>query len=177
MSQHTTHTMTHTITITPSAKSAAPVTQLRKNNLCINVCTMIGYTMSTLCIACFVYALPIAELVVGVTYRNNIHKCDSQLLSIATWLIVNGSVGCFTYTCKLIINMARSMKNDSFHTFAAILLVPYICSIAFTIAWLVTGSIIFWRDCIHVEPQSLNIMVWCSLIIGYCTHAYIALNV
>ena len=42
----------------------------------------------------------------------------------------------------------------------------YLC-IVFILVWLAIGSILFWRDCIHLLPNIVNIYMWLSLISGF----------
>ena len=37
----------------------------------------------------------------------------------------------------------------------------------YNIAWLITGSIIFWGYCKNLEPENINILMYFSLILGY----------
>jgi hypothetical protein len=42
----------------------------------------------------------------------------------------------------------------------------YVLGIIFQASWVIVGSIQFWRDCYKLEPQSVNILMWVTLILG-----------
>ena len=37
----------------------------------------------------------------------------------------------------------------------------------FRLAWIITGSVMFWRDCQEVRPIEVNTMMWITLISVY----------
>lgn len=147
-----------TVTENQSAKSS-----ISAADVCGAACALIG----VLFLLGLLYALPIAELIMGSINRGDVNTCDTSLPSATTWLIVKGSVGLFISTYTIMVLGALRTENDFFVVTSAVLSVPFILSLLFMFAWLIVGSVMFWRDCIHLGPDSLNTMMWCSLIIGY----------
>jgi hypothetical protein len=101
-------------------------------------------------------SLQIAQITIGVMYPNS---CKSSFnLNVNVWLIVQGIGGCL----QLVINMTMLYKKClCMCGFSRILLV------LFQVIWMIIGSIMFWRDCYNCQPQTLNTMLWVSLILGY----------
>ena len=111
------------------------------------------------------YTLPIVQLAYGNHYKDSVEAtCNSTIaVSIPTWLIVEGSVG-IGFVTSLIIFMLSAFSESAA---MFLMLVPIILIGLFQFAWLIVGSVLFWRDCYHVMPDSLNQLMWASLIIGY----------
>ncbi len=107
--------------------------------------------------------LPIYELVIGSTYRDQV-DCVTDIVSILTWLIVKGSVGLFVV---IFLSVLVTSKNDCCIGLATIFAIPFYLAYVFSFAWLIIGSVVFWRDCSHLSPRPVNTMMWCSLTIGY----------
>uniref|UniRef100_A0A6C0ECL6 Uncharacterized protein n=1 Tax=viral metagenome TaxID=1070528 RepID=A0A6C0ECL6_9ZZZZ len=113
-------------------------------------------------------ALPISELVIATKFKNDI-DCESNVgVSLYQWLITDAAmvislVGFIflLFTIAFITN-SNGMMNIMFVSF--LLLIPYVI---FNFAWLIVGSIIFWRDCVHVNPSEVNTIMWVVLLIKW----------
>lgn len=47
---------------------------------------------------------------------------------------------------------------------SVVFLIPIVL---FRFAWLIVGAILFWRDCPHLSPTSVNNLMWATLILGF----------
>jgi hypothetical protein len=106
--------------------------------------------------------MPIAEITIGLMYKNEI-TCETNLfINISEWLIIKGSISIIT-VCILSISILLN-KQSLCNCITGI--IAYIFNI-FVLSWLITGSILFWRDCNNLTPDIVNNFMWVSLIIGY----------
>ena len=121
---------------------------------------------SVLMILLIFTALPISELIMGSIYKNQI-DCVTEIVNIDTWLIVKGSIGLFVVVFLSILVVAVATEEEYLLRLSVTSTIPFYLSCLFSLAWLIVGSVIFWRDCIDLSPRSVNTMMWCSLIIGY----------
>lgn len=107
-------------------------------------------------------SMPISEIYLGIVYANSI-RCNTTLfVNLSLWLIIKGFISIFVVICMTIIIMLG--KNSLYSSLFYCLL--FISSII-TFAWLIIGSIIFWRDCYDLTPKFINTFIWVSLIFGY----------
>ena len=113
--------------------------------------------------------LPIVEIIFGVMYPHD-HNCDS-FVGVSDWLIIKGSMMLATTFSGVLLfgftNHAALTDSKSSAISALFCFVFYVLGMLFKTAWLIVGSVMFWRDCKDVTPSSLNDMMWASLIIGY----------
>lgn len=127
--------------------------------LCCLCCTgLIG-----LCICMTFFAsVGIAELAMVGNHGHEI-VCDSPIMSLQSWLIVDGIVniigGC-------IIGLLYFGEDNAakFTESARRVNKPFI---AFELIWTIIGSIVFWRDCPHVTPHSIYNLMFAVLILSY----------
>jgi hypothetical protein len=102
-------------------------------------------------------ALPITEITFGIGFMNEVN-CES-IVSIPIWLIVKGSVK----TVSTIAGLSYHLM-DIKSLCAYFLFIHIVCNM-FLLAWVILGSIIFWRDCPNLEPKNVNTLMWFSLIL------------
>lgn len=115
---------------------------------------------------CIFAALPVTEIVMGTIYKDDV-VCETDVVDIPVWLIVKGATGLFVVVFLVMAILASVTRNDCFVGLIATFTIPFFLSCIFSLAWLIIGSVVFWRDCIHLTPTSVNTLMWCSLIIGY----------
>ncbi len=108
-------------------------------------------------------ALPVTEIVMGAKYKDDV-VCDTSIVPIPAWLIVKGSVSLLYISLLGITMTAAATELTGLGVLSAI---PMIVLGVFQLAWLIVGSVTFWRDCRDLDPESVNTLMWCSLIIGY----------
>ena len=120
-----------------------------------------GKYLGILCISLVIFTFPVVQICYGAIYENSVDGCDS-FLSISTWLITSGCVGIFVGI--LILLMLIDMHNES--KILCINIIVYLASF-FQLIWIICGSIMFWKDCSKAVPNSVNILMWISLIAGY----------
>lgn len=133
-------------------------------------------TPFVICICIFIFlmviALPITILVMTASYSNEI-KCHSnastpmssleQNVGIKTWLYVAGSVDLVLPT---LVIFAGILILNSHYDFGTFIILFYPVFMIFKFAWLIVGSVLFWRDCLNLEPSPINGLMWATLIIG-----------
>lgn len=110
----------------------------------------------TMCILGF----PLYELCLGVLYKKEIEEsnCSTLQFNLSTWLIVKSIA---TLLDIVIIGFCIACKNKIIGVF----LINVFRLFIFT--WLIVGSIIFFRDCINIEPLIVNISLWVIIILGF----------
>jgi hypothetical protein len=124
----------------------------------------------------------------GIYYRNDIvcHPDDvinpndathtKELMNIFVWLVTNGAVQLFivAYTTGMSKHMDRQeiiTERENIDEFLDCILptfvLPYGAAMLFAPAWLIIGSVSFWRDCRDMDPAPVNYLMWVSLPVGY----------
>ena len=103
-------------------------------------------------------ALPITEITFGIGFMNEVN-CES-IVSIPIWLIVKGSVK----TVSTIAGLSYHLMYIKSLCAYFLLFIHIVCNM-FLLGWVILGSIIFWRDCIALEPKNVNTLMWFSLIL------------
>ena len=115
------------------------------------------------CMLSCLLALPASEMTLALLYKNDI-VCKSDLhVNIFEWLVIKSSINIgllITFFILFILNN----KDTCYYSF--MFSIYYIISL-FNFGWLILGSVLFWRDCYNLEPTSVNILMWISLIMGY----------
>ena len=135
------------------------VSTQNNSNFYIYYCT----GLSILCMTAFIFALPVSELTLAIMYKNDI-ICNSDInVSIFEWLVIKSSIN----IALLLLFFILSIFNDKdICCYYFLFFIYYLVGI-FNLVWLILGSILFWRDCYDLEPYTINILMWVSLIIGY----------
>lgn len=112
-------------------------------------------------------------------YYNDIENCVSEVISIKTWLLVDGInnliLGAIVFLILLTWTSNNDENNNNIYPIAIIMFIPLYILSTFQVAWLIVGSIMFWRDCPNLEPTRLNDFMYAVLIIGYIA-CYIRMN-
>lgn len=108
------------------------------------------------------FGMPIFEIYLGFT---EIITCNtSMFVDLNDWLIIKGFTTLAIIICLFILSF-MGKKSCLYY----ILMVICIFINIFLSIWLVIGSIIFWKDCINLEPKIVKDYMWFSLILGYIT--------
>ena len=134
------------------------VTQHKNNPEKIGcVCMFCLSLLSFFCIA-LLNALYIIQIIFALYYPTN---CSSFGLKVTNWLIIDG--------CGSIILFFNLVACIIFKksAFACCLVFNQIILTILKLAWLVTGSILFWRDTQTCVPKEINTIMCISLIIGF----------
>ncbi len=122
--------------------------------------------LTIFCCSCIsfivILSLPIVEIVFGILYFNQINCISDVGVSLDIWLIVKGSTSILT-----ICTVGTVLYLQSIFTLPCIYLFQL-----FNLAWLILGSVIFWRYCSNLIPDSINILMYVSLILGYISFLY-----
>jgi hypothetical protein len=107
---------------------------------------------------------PITEITIGAIHGDEI-VCQSDInISLKTWLITKGIISLINIPFIFLLYLSG---KDSILLCILYPIHAIIC--LFNFAWLITGSIIFWRDCSHLTPLIVNNFMWVSLIFGFIT--------
>lgn len=127
------------------------------------------YALGTLITLMLSTPLPVVEIIIGSLNRHD-YGCDS-FIGVSDWLIIKGATMLGLVFFGLLMfgatNYAAVTNSKKSAVFASIFWFLYTICLVFTSAWLIVGSVMFWRDCRHVTPSTVNDMMWASLIIGY----------
>jgi hypothetical protein len=75
--------------------------------------------------------------------------------SINVWLLVEAIT-----SIAMFFNVIMILSCD--RIFAA----TYIMGALFQLAWIIVGSLQFWSDCPNIQPSSVNILMWITVIFG-----------
>lgn len=75
--------------------------------------------------------------------------------SINVWLLVEAIT-----SIAMFFNVIMMLSCD--RIFAA----TYVMGALFQLAWIIVGSLQFWRDCPNIQPSSVNILMWVTVIFG-----------
>ena len=123
---------------------------------------VIGF--ATVLLLAMYLALPVVDILMGIKFRDDV-VCDSSIISIPVWLIVKGSISLFLISLHIIRYVGIITKK--FKKLVVVTVILIITMAFFLLVWLIVGSITFWRDCKDLNPESVNTLMWCTLIIGY----------
>jgi hypothetical protein len=124
------------------------------NNILQNICDVICWVLT---ISLFL-ALPISIIIMTEIYHD-----DLQCSSITTpyiWLMVDGSV----LFVLLFIALINATCCNMLHVIHDVLRFP----VLFEMAWMLIGSVIFWRDCMNSMPKPIYVLFWITLIPSLC---------
>jgi len=108
-------------------------------------------------LAIFLMVIPILEIIYGINY--NSFQCKESTFYLSSWLLIKGILNC-TSLITIFMMVYLHVKNC--------LITNYFIIVNFlTIVWLLSGTIVFYRDCINIKPYDLNIFIWISILNGY----------
>ena len=117
-----------------------------------------------LCSALCLLPLPITQIVFSYCYPIS---CDNNIFpfSINEWLYIEAGSTIFIFLHWVVLR-TTAMNTTSSLFVVKVLLATYCIELIFQLSWIVVGAIQFWRDCSKIEPQSINILMWVTLILG-----------
>lgn len=119
------------------------------------------YTYYYMCIL-ILLSVPISEIVIGILNKDAL-SCDSGLfMNLDTWLITKGSVECFIILCIPLLFVSNKQSIVK----CTVVIIIYLFNI-FTIIWIISGSVIFFRDCSYNLPDNLYYFIIFILVFGY----------
>jgi hypothetical protein len=107
-------------------------------------------------------SLPICQLVYSSVYKDEM-ACDTSMqIHPYEWMITEGSITLFEIVTMFFV----LITSRSALPFTGPLVVTLIMTGVFQMGWLIYGSVLFWRDCLHLQPNSVNHLFWATLIMG-----------
>jgi len=117
-----------------------------------------------ICLCCFfpiaicALGFPLYELCIGIIFKNDISACSTMEIDVSTWLIVKSSI---TISAIFLVGICVATNNK---IIGQVLLNVFRL---FIFIWLIVGSVLFFRDCIKIEPAIVNISMWVIIITGF----------
>jgi hypothetical protein len=110
------------------------------------------------CLISFILLIiPALEITYGITY-NGI-QCKSFTFFPSSWLLINGLLNC-SLIITIFVIVYFNVQNFFVNYYFVILNI-------LKVVWLFTGSIVFWKECVNIEPYDLNMFIWISICSGY----------
>jgi hypothetical protein len=112
------------------------------------------------------------QLSYGIKYYNKIENCSSKLPNIDIWLIIESILISITFTLIIVFLKNFNTGNWGICLYIILILLPLTI---INLIWLIFGSVMYWKDCINVEPESINELMFISLIGGYISTIFVFL--
>lgn len=109
-----------------------------------------------------IFTLPIVIFIMANKYKNDLY-CDS-IISPYDWLIIEGVVVLMSSVMSILLIF--SLNENTSNILKSLIIVSIFIS-AFNFAWLIVGSIMFWRDCLTAFPKPISILLWIILMISW----------
>lgn len=125
----------------------------------------IEYNCYQILCGCFcLLPLPITQITYA--YLNDPIVClDNKFpFSINQWLYIEASTTLALFFNWVMIKWMLSGSPKSW--FSNLMALTYSLGLVFQFSWVIVGCIQFWRDCVNLEPQSVNILMYVTLILG-----------
>lgn len=118
-----------------------------------------------LCVGLCLLPLPVTQIV--YSYSNDPVVCPGNTFpfTINLWLYVEAATTICMFMNWLMIQAAAIYISPKAYTTRG-LIVIYTLAMIFQTSWIIVGAIQFWRDCYSLEPGSINILMWVTLILG-----------
>jgi hypothetical protein len=118
-----------------------------------------------LCVGLCLLPLPITQIVYSSI--NEPLVCPGNLFpfTINTWLYIEAATTMAVFLNFVLIQMAAIHISPTAYTTRGLIAIQVLWLI-FQTSWIIVGSIQFWRDCYTLEPVSVNILMWVTLILG-----------
>ena len=109
----------------------------------------------TVCLLMCLLPLPITQIVFSYNNYPIVCPANTFLFDINFWLYVEA-----TSSLLMVLNAIFMLSCSQ------VFVITHIIGSTFQVAWIIVGGILFWRDCPSIEPQSVNILMWFTLIAG-----------
>jgi hypothetical protein len=115
------------------------------------------------------FSIPIAEIVMAEKYNNQM-ICKNNVISPYNWLIVDGLISSMVYLSFVIMHaFAGSAIEDTCLYVSSVFI--SIFGGFFIMSWIIVGSVMFWRDCVHLKPKEINNFFWTILLMKIISFA------
>lgn len=103
--------------------------------------------------------LNIVKIVYAESYKDEM-ECHSNMIDPYTWLFLDGLVNILAWIVIGLLYLCGEVGM----IIAGIL---FVFKFMFSFAWLIIGSIMYWRDCIGKLPAPIDNLIMTVLIISY----------
>jgi hypothetical protein len=113
-------------------------------------------------------AIPISEIIIGVTYKTNLLCFDNNdngiinSITLDKWLIIDGSVS----TCFFFLILCWSISSENTQLNCCSICLLYLLNFV-NLTWTIIGSYIFFGSCNKIVPESLNIYMIVIFTVSY----------
>jgi hypothetical protein len=110
--------------------------------------------------------LPLPITQITYAYMNDPIFCPDNAFpfSINQWLYIEASATLVLFSNWVIMKWMSTGSPKSY--VFNLLVLTYSLGLIFQFSWTIVGCIQFWRDCADIEPQSVNILMYVTLILG-----------
>ncbi len=109
-------------------------------------------------------ALPIAQITIANQNLHNIACANDTTVLPTTWLLVSGWITIIFIVIIFMSIVASSRVSMLLTNFIFGIQVLIMC---FFFAWLIVGAVVLWQDNPHCNPQSLLVVFYFSIIVGF----------
>ena len=118
-----------------------------------------------LCAGICLLPLPLTQI--AYSYSNDPLVCPGNAFpfSLNTWLYVEATTTICMFINWIMIQMAAIHISPTAYTTRGLIGI-YTLGMIFQTSWIIVGSVQFWRDCYNLQPGSVNILMWITLILG-----------
>ena len=118
-----------------------------------------------LCVGICLLPLPITQIV--YSYMNDPLVCPGNVFpfTVNTWLYIEAATTMTMFINWVLIQMAAIHISPTAYTTRGFIAM-HVLWMVFQTSWIIVGSIQFWRDCYTLQPVSVNILMWVTLIMG-----------
>ena len=124
----------------------------KQENDTIYVRKLMNVIFFIICI--FAAAVPIAQFVMANKFKSEMSTSCNSFLTPYVWMIVNGVTIWFENVLPFVWMTNIDNKEIDEKLFSR----TVICF--FRLAWIICGSVMFWRDCPHLENKTMNDFYW-----------------
>ena len=108
--------------------------------------------------------LPIIQIILASMNEPIVCEGNTFPFSINQWLYIEAGATMVFFANWVIVKwlLSGSPKSCISNLFA----ITYAVGLVFQFSWIIVGCIQFWRDCVNIEPRSVNILMYVTLILG-----------
>lgn len=103
--------------------------------------------------------LNIVKIAYAASYKDEM-ECHSSMIDPYTWLFLDGLVNMLAWFVAGLLCLCGNVG-----IIIAVILI--ILKFMFAFAWLIIGSIMYWRDCYGKLPSPIDNLIMAVLIISY----------
>jgi hypothetical protein len=129
------------------------------------ITSFISMVLFTFILSTVLFTLPIIEIYMGIKHHKFM-SCDLSV-PLSVWFITKGCVELIT---GLIINFvlySMYISNKKMCAISMLLHIPMLILTLFLFVFEIIGAILFLSQCEDIESTNVEILMWCSVIVGF----------